>query len=149
MCRSTVIFGIVKKDSLWISILTSTVVSVTETFSKIASKFCMVQTIRFCSNFTSMWSKYLWNNVWRDLDFSVSISNGNMKCPIRKSIFTVNLPSKLFCATVANADIERVKSLHTFLKKCFYHMPVKFEQNRMVYTTRNFELFWQKTVFFL
>ena len=33
-----------------------------------SSKFCVVQTIRFCSNFTSMLSKYLSNNVWRDLN---------------------------------------------------------------------------------
>ena len=35
--------------------------------------YCIVRTIRFCSNFTSMWSKYLSNNV--------SISNGNIKYP--------------------------------------------------------------------
>ena len=51
---------------------------------------------------------------------------------------------KLFRATVANADIGSLKSFHTFLKKCLYHMPVKCEQNRMVQTTRNFELFDQK-----
>ena len=33
-----------------------------------------------------------------------------------KSIFAVNLPLKLFPATVANVDIESLKSLHTFLK---------------------------------
>ena len=49
------------------------------------------------------------------------------------------------------ADIGSLKSLHTFLKKCLYHrpMPVKFEQNRMVQTTRNFELFDKKPVFFI
>ena len=46
---------------------------------------------------------------------NVSISNGNIKCPIGKSIFTVNLPLKLFRGTVANADIGSLKSLHTFL----------------------------------
>ena len=50
---------------------------------------------------------------------NVSISNGNIKCPIGKSIFAVNLPLKLFRATVANADIGSLKSFHTFLKKMF------------------------------
>ena len=59
-----------------------TIVLVTERFSKMASTLCqkwltifcqkaqkiyVVPTIQFCSNFTSMWSKYLSNNVWRDL----------------------------------------------------------------------------------
>ena len=60
----------------------------------------------------------------------------------------VNLPLKFFRTTVANADIGSLKSLHTFLKKkCLYHMLVKFEQNRMVQTTRNFELFDKKPGF--
>ena len=62
----------------------------------------------------------------------VSISNGNIKYPIGKSVFAVNLQLKLFPATVASADIGSLKSLHTFLKKCLYHMLVTFEQNRMV-----------------
>ena len=60
---------------------------------------------------------------------------------LEKSIFAVNLLLKLFPATAANADIESLKSLHTFLKKCLYHMLVKCEQNCMVQTTKNFELF--------
>ena len=70
---------------------------------------------------------------------NVSISNGNIKYPIGKSIFAVNLPLKFFHA-IANAGIGSLKSLH-ILKKCFYHMLLKFQQNRMVQTTRNFELF--------
>ena len=54
---------------------------------------------------------------------------------------------QLLPATVANADIRSLKSLHTFLQKCLYHMLVKFEQNRMVKTTRNVELFDKKQVF--
>ena len=34
---------------------------------------------------------------------NVTISNGNIKCPIGKSICVVNLPLKLFRVTVANA----------------------------------------------
>ena len=45
---------------------------------------------------------------------NVSVSNGNLKYPIGKSIFSVNLPLKLFCATVAKyANTESRKSLRT------------------------------------
>ena len=74
----------------------------------------------------------------KSFDSNFSINNGNIKCPIGKSIFAVNLPLKLFCATVAKTDIGSLKSLHTFLKNCLYHMLVKFEQNRMIQTTQNF-----------
>ena len=82
----------------------------------------------------------------RLLTFNVHISNGSIKYPIEKSIFAVNLPLKLFCAIVANADIGSLKSLHIFLKKRLYHMLVQFEQNRMVQTTRNIELLGKKTI---
>ena len=38
---------------------------------------------------------------------------------IGKSTFAVNLLFKLFPATVANADIRSIQSLHTLLKKMF------------------------------
>ena len=79
---------------------------------------------------------------------SISISNGKIKWSTGKSIFAVNLPLKLFRATVANADIGIVKSLRTFLETCLYHMLVKFEQNHIVQTTQNFELFDKKPGFF-
>ena len=74
--------------------------------------------------------------------FNVSISNANITD--RKTIFGVNLPLKLFPATVANDDIRSLKSLHTFLKDCLYHMLLKFEQNLMIQSTRHFELFMKK-----
>ena len=47
----------------------------------------------------------------------VSMSNGNIRYPIGKSIFAVNLSSKLFSLTTANADVGSLKShLHTLLK---------------------------------
>ena len=162
------IFGTLKDDSLKINSLASnncfshrnvfqngvnTLSKIVNHFLSKSTNFFMVLTIRFCSNFTSMWSKYVSNNVWRDftLDFQcqhwVSISNGNIKCPIGKSIFAVNLPLKLFRATVANADIKSLMSLHAFLQKCLHQMLVKFEQNRMVQTTRNFEVFDKKRDF--
>ena len=79
--------------------------------------------------------------------FNIIISNGNTKVPIGKSIFGVNLPLKRFSVAVANADIRSLKSLHIFLNKYVCHMPVKFEQTRMVQTTQNFELFDKKPDF--
>ena len=49
----------------------------------------------------------------------VSVGNGNIKWLIGKSIFAVNLPLKLFRATVVNTDTGSLKSLHTlFDTKC-------------------------------
>ena len=75
---------------------------------------------------------------------AVSISNCNIKIPDRKINFVVNVLLKLFPVTVANADIESLKSLHTSFYKYLDHMLVKYEQNCMVRTTRNFELFDKK-----
>ena len=63
---------------------------------------------------------------------NVSVSNGNIKCSIGKSIYTANLPLKLFGATVANADTASLKFLHTLFDTYKDHMLAKFEQNRMV-----------------
>ena len=81
-------------------------------FCQKSTKFCIVRTLWFYSNFTSMWSKYT-NQI---ILINNSISNGKIKCPIGKSILAANLPLKLFRATVAYADIGSLKSLHTFLK---------------------------------
>ena len=78
------------------------------------------------------------------LTSNVSINNGNIKYPIGKPIFAVNLPLKLFPATVANVEIGSLKSLHALFDKYLNHVLVQFEQNRMVQSTRNFELFNKK-----
>ena len=52
--------------------------------------------------------------------------NGNTKCPIGKSIFAV-LSFKLLRATVANADIGNLKSLHSLFDTYLDHMLAKFE----------------------
>ena len=92
-----------------------------------------------------MRSKYLSNKVWKDFRFSrLASAMVILKCQVGKSIFAVNLPLKLFRATVANADIESLKSLHTLFDTYLDHMLVKFEQNCISQTTRNFELFDKK-----
>ena len=43
--------------------------------------------------------------------------------------------------TIADADIGSLKSLHTLFDKYLDHMLVEFEQNRMVQTIQNCEIF--------
>ena len=57
--------------------------------------------------------------------------------------FTANIDFP-FYVTIADADIESLKSLHTLCDKYLDHMLVKFEQNRMVRTIRKFVLFDKK-----
>ena len=47
----------------------------------------------------------------------------------------------VFYATIADADIGSLKSLHTLFDKYLDQMLVKFEQNCMVRNIQNFELF--------
>ena len=54
--------------------------------------------------------------------------------PDRKISFAVNLPFKLFRATVANADTGSLKSFHMYLD----YILVKFEANLMVHNVQNF-----------
>ena len=55
-----------------------------------SSKFCIFRTIPFCLHLTSIWSKYLSNNVWRHFRLLISAFNGNIKCPTGKQILVVN-----------------------------------------------------------
>ena len=88
-CRTIVIFETLKDDSLQINSLASNNCFIhrnifqngINTLSKMVNhflskrlKFYTVQTARFCLSFTSMWSKYLSNNVWRDFRLSMSVS---------------------------------------------------------------------------
>ena len=61
-----------------------------------------------------------------------NVSNGNLKYPIGKSIFAVNLPLKLSRATVVNANTESLKSLHTLFDTYLDYMLAKFESNHTV-----------------
>ena len=85
----TVIFGTLKDDSLKVNSLplnycfshrnvfqngVNTLSKMVNQFLSKSSKFCIVRTIRIYSNFTSMWSKYLSNNVWRDYRLPMSAS---------------------------------------------------------------------------
>ena len=56
----------------------------------------------------------------------------------------LKLMQKLIYVTISDADIGSLKSLHTLFDKYLDHMLVKFEQNRMVQTIHNIELFCQK-----
>ena len=62
--------------------------------------------------------------------------------------FTVKnwFSDQVFNIVIADADIGSLKSLHILFDKYFYHMLLKFEQNREVRTIPNFELFEKKMV---
>ena len=46
----------------------------------------------------------------------------------------IDFPIELFYKTIADVDVENLKSLHTLFDKYSDHMLVEFEQNRMVRT---------------
>ena len=66
----------------------------------------------------------------------------------QKINFCCKFAIKTLRSTVANTDIRSLKSLHTFLKKCLYHVLVKFKQNRMVQTTQNVDVEFSFFFFF-
>ena len=92
-----------------------------------------------------MWSKYLPNNVWRNLRLPMSAlvavarKNFNGKFTTKTDFF-----DRVFYITISDADIGCLKSLHTLFGKYLDYMLVEFEQNRMVRTIQNFELFDKK-----
>ena len=61
--------------------------------------------------------------------------------PDRKINFAVNLPLRLFRATVANAYTVSLDSLRTLFATYLNHMLAKLEVNRRVRNVRNFEFF--------
>ena len=87
-----------KDDILSINTLYRNVVYVTETSSKKASTVSQKWLTSFgqkAQNFVISYHTIL---------FKFHQYNGNIKCPIGKSIFAVNLPFNLFPYTVANGD---------------------------------------------
>ena len=53
---------------------------------------------------------------------------------------------RVFYVTITDAEIGSLNSLHTLCGKYLDHMLVEFEQNHMVQTTWNFELFDKKMI---
>ena len=91
--------------------------------------------------------KHISRNVWKDFRLPVLA----LATVARKSFngkFTAKnwFSDWVFYYTIANADIGSLKSLHILFDKYLDHMLVKFEQNRMVQTIQNFELFDKEMV---
>ena len=71
-------------------------------------KFCEVRSVPFTLNFTSMWFKYLSNNVWRVKTSNVSISNGSREDFLRQIYSVQKLIFRsgfFYITTIADADI--------------------------------------------
>ena len=83
-----------------------------------SSKFHVVWTIPFCSNSTSMWSKYLSNNVWRDF---------RLPMPALATVAGKNFNGKFTTKLIFRSGIlyyhcwcwhwKSIKSLHTLFDK--------------------------------
>ena len=101
-----------------------------------SSRFCIARTIRF--SFVQI-SQPRGPNTYQiiyleTLDFQCRYQQWLYKVPDRKIIFCSKFAVKTLPATVANANIGSLKSLHTLFDKYLDHMLVKFEQNCMVRT---------------
>ena len=99
------------------------------------------------SNFASMRSKYVSNNLWRDFRLSALV----FATVVRKSFnskFTAKMIFRSGISCYHYADIRSVKSLHTLFGKYLDHKLVKFEQNRMVRNIQNFRAISKKWLIF-
>ena len=118
----------------------------THFFCQKVLKFCAVWTMRFCSNFTSM--RYNFFFFWFKEDFRLPMSA--LAMVTTRESFNRKYTAKnwfsnwVFYVTIADADIGSQKSLYTLFDECLDHILVKFEQNHMVQTTQNFQLFDKK-----
>ena len=109
--------------------------------------------MQLCSNFTSLWSKYLSNNVWRDFRLRTSALATAAGESFNSNVFFFFfffffLQNSKFYITIFDGDIVSLKSIHTLFDKYLDYMMVKFEQNRMVQTIQNFDLFDKKWLSF-
>ena len=114
-----------------------------------SSKFCIFLTIRFGSNFTSMWTKHVSNNVGRDIIRLPMLTFGGTEG--KRRLLTLNLLQKFIFSdgkfyftmvTITNADIGSVNFLHTLFDKYLDHTLVKL--NKIVQSIHNFALFGKK-----
>ena len=90
------------------------------------SKFCVVWTTRFCSNFTSMWYKHVLRNVWRDFRLSMSALETVAGKSFKGKLLQKLISDRVFYVTITDADSGSLKSLHTLFDKYLDHMLVKF-----------------------
>ena len=112
-------------------------------FSSKSSKFGIVWTIWFCSNSTSMrYKHFFFFFVRRDFRLPMSaLATVARKRFNYKFTAKIDFSDRAFQVTIAYADLGSLQSLHTLFDKYLNHMLVEFEQNRMVRTIQNCELF--------
>ena len=120
------------KDDSLCSLPHRTIVFVTETFSIFASTLSqkwLTKRSKFCISYIKRFFQMVQIET---KTFNVSVIKGNLKCPIGKSIFAVNLPLKLFRDTVANLDTGSFKYIYTLSYTYLDHMLAKYVPNRMI-----------------
>ena len=67
---------------------------------------------------------------------NVSIRKGSKIDVHSKFTTKIAIAIRYFIFTIADADIESLKSVHKLFDKYMDHMMLKFEQNRMVRTVK-------------
>ena len=110
------------------------------------SKFRVLRTIQFCSNFTSMWSKCLSNDVWSDFWLPMSAL-----ATVAGKSFNGTLTAKMsFRSSILYYHCWcwhwKSKVSPNIIWKVYRHMLVKFDQNRYGPNNTIFWAFWQKMV---
>ena len=118
---------------------------IVDAFLSKSSKFYLVRIIRKCSNFASLWHKHLLRNYkWHFRlpmsAFATAIWNALSK----HQLFTINFAFKLFHVSISIDNCRSQKYHMEFLNNYVYHKLAKFDQNRMIRTLHNFELFYKK-----
>ena len=96
--------------------------------------------IRFGSDFVRMWSRYLSNNVWRNIRLPVSAFATVARRSFNGKLTT--LRTGILCYYYWLKSLPGVSPF--IIDKYLDHMLVKFEQNRMLRKIQNFSAFWQK-----
>ena len=122
-CRITVIFGTLKDGSFLINILASNfcfsyrnmfqngvdaLSKIVDTFLSKSSKFSLVQIIRKCSNFATMWHKHLLRNYkWHFRLPMSAFATAIWNTLSKHQLFTLNFAFQLFHVSI---DIDNCRS---------------------------------------
>ena len=86
-------------------------------------KICIFLTIRFCSNFTNKWSKYVSNNVGRDLRLPMLVfATVAQKRFYAKRIAKVHFPIRHFMLPLLMRDIGNFKVSPYIIDKYLDHI---------------------------
>ena len=120
---------------------------IVDAFLSKSSKFYLVWSIRKCSNFASLWHKYLFRNYkWHFRLPMPAFATAIWNTLSKHQLSTLNFAFQLFHVSIAIDSCRSQKYHLKFLNNNVYHKLAKFDQNRMIRPIQNFELFLRKAV---